>query len=85
MMEIQWKKNTPEMVDTENGIVKPGSRQEAYNIGWKYVEATRRHFEKMGEQEIRRWKEVEALVQQYEDTKLIEDMATQLKKQGIEN
>ena len=52
-------------------------RQAAYNLGWNYIDATRRLISKMSEEEKVMWDETEALVKQYGESKEVIDMETQ--------
>lgn len=77
-MEILWDRNTPQTVENEK--VTMSSRQAAYNQGWKYINATKKHLDKMTPEDKSIWKQTEALVLQYEQSKEVIDMATQKKK-----
>lgn len=77
VMEYTWKRG--------RGAEPPkkSDRQTAYEFGWKYIDSTRRHFQKMTKVEKGLWTKTEALVQQYEDdpvTKTMEEIIKEKEK-----
>jgi len=61
-MELSWDRNLP--AAGESG---KADRQGAYEGGWNYVDLTKRFYDKMNSDEQELWKEVEALVETYEN------------------
>ncbi len=61
-MELSWDRNLP--AAGESG---KADRQGAYEGGWNYVDLTKRFYVKMNSDEQELWKEVEALVETYEN------------------
>jgi len=81
LMELYWKRNTPAKI--VDGVEKTAAdRQFAYDLGWKYINATERHLSKLTDEESKLRGQVQALVTEYEQSKQIIDMATQKKNKN---
>lgn len=68
-MELSWDRNKP---STDPNT--PADRQGAYEGGYRYIELTGRFKDKMTEDDLERWKEVEKLVKTYESNAGIKSM-----------
>lgn len=71
-MQISWDRNKP-----SNDHRVPGDRQGAYEGGARYIELTGRFKDKMTEEDLASWKEIEQLVKTYEanpDIKSVEEI-----------
>jgi len=73
-MELLWERDQPGEGD------KPGDRQGAYNGGYNYVDATKRIYDKMTQEEKEMWNQVEELVKDYEARPGIKSFAQQQKE-----
>jgi len=73
-MELLWERDAA-AVDG-----KPGDRQGAYDGGYKYVDMTRRLYDKMTQEEKELWNSVEELVKEYEASPNIKSVAQQKKE-----
>jgi tetratricopeptide (TPR) repeat protein len=69
-MELSWQRNSE---STTPGT--PSDRQGAYEGGARYLELTSRFKDKLTEEELELWKEVEALVKNYEANPNIKSVA----------
>ena len=68
-MQLSWDRNTP-----GNDTGTPGDRQGAYEGGAKYIELTGRFKDKMTDEDLALWQEVEQLVKTYEANPSIKSM-----------
>lgn len=73
-MELLWER------DQAGEGEKPGDRQGAYNGGYNYIDATKRIYDKMSQEEKEMWKQVEDLVKDYEARPGIKSHAQQQKE-----
>lgn len=69
-MELSWQRNL--QAASEDG---KADRQGAYEGGWRYIDLTKRFFDKMSEPEQEIWKEVQQLVLDYEARPEVKSMA----------
>jgi hypothetical protein len=59
-MELAWERNLAHVGGGK------GDRQSAYEAGWRYIDVTKRFFDKMTKPEQEAWKEIEKLVLEYQ-------------------
>lgn len=78
IIEIVWKRNRP-----ASEKIPKSDRQMAYEDGWNFVNSTERILDKLSDEEVKMRNEVQKLVEQYEKSGQITDMAT-IKKQAEE-
>lgn len=67
-MQILWKRNNPAEKNDDGVIVRMSDKQGAYDIGERYINGSRRHFEKMTPEEQKLWLETEEIFQEYENS-----------------
>jgi len=74
-MKLLWQRNKAVSADA------PGDRQGAYEQGYRFLDLTRRFFDKMTPEEQAMWKKVETLVKSYEANAEIKSME-QIKREA---
>lgn len=70
-MKLSWQRNSRGGGEADN----KADRQGAYEAGWTYIDQTRRFFDKMTDDEKKRWQEIGKLVEEYESSPDVKSMA----------